>query len=183
MQAPPSDMPRQVNPPPPPTGMPIGRVSLPALMPPGRRRRERYSTLLLSGVLVGLVLGLVFFGRERIVLTWPAAKAFYDLVGLDSTAVGAGLELDNVRFVRREVDGQDVIIIEGDVSNPTEEVRSLPTLRATLRNEQNQWLKDWTFQIDRAELQPGQTANFQTMTRDPPEAARHLSITFVEDAG
>jgi hypothetical protein len=177
-------MPRQVSPPPPPpppADAPVGRVSLPALMPP-RRRRGRYGLLLLAGVFVGLVLGLALLGREQIVLAWPEARAFYDLIGINATAVGAGLELGNVRFVRREVDGEDVIVIEGEVTNLTDQTKPLPTLRATLRNEQNQWLKDWTFRIDRVELGPGETANFRTTARNPPEASRRLSITFVEDA-
>lgn len=180
MQMPPDDMPRQVHVPP-PAETPTGRVSLPALMPPDRQP-GRYGNLLLLGVLVGLVLGLAYFGQERIVSAWPQAKAFYDLIGVESTALGAGLELSNIQLVRRQVDGEEVVIITGSILNRTEELQPLPTLQATLRNERNQWLGDWTFRTDQAELRPGETASFSTTMPDPPEASRRVSITFIDDA-
>ncbi|WP_425450328.1 DUF3426 domain-containing protein [Virgifigura deserti] len=180
MQTPPSDMPWQVHVPPPVEETPMGRVSLPALMPP-ERRRARYGNVLLLGVLVGLVAGLAYFGQERIVSGWPQAKAFYDFIGVESTALGAGLELSNIKLVRRRIDGQDVVIITGSIFNETNEPQALPTLQATLRNEQNQWLDDWTFRTDRTELQPGEAASFSTTIPNPPEASKRVSITFIED--
>src|SRR3546814_11063753 len=61
-------------------------------------------------------------------------------------------------FVRRDVDGQNAIVIEGQVFNTTPEIQPVPTLKATLRNEQGQWLHDWTFSLGHATLEPGETA-------------------------
>ena len=180
MQTPPDDMPRQVHMSPPVEETRMERVSLPALMPP-ERRRARYGNLLLLGVLVGLVAGLAYFGQERIVSGWPQAKAFYDFIGVKSTTLGAGLELSNIKLVRRQVDGQDVVIITGMIFNRTNEPQALPALQAPLRNERNQWLDDWTFQTDRAELPPGEAASFSTTIPNPPEASKRVSITFIEN--
>ena len=181
MQTPPADMPRILDvPPPAPPGATAGRIMLPARIPPPRQRHGAGS-LVLFVVVVGLVLGVVYFGRERIVAAWPQAEQLYELVGLRATAVGAGLELSNVTYVLRQIEGQNVMIIEGDIFNKTETPLLVPALRATLRNEHNQWLRDWTFKVGRPALQPGETAKFRTMTKDPPDSYRTLAITFTED--
>ncbi|MEX0815303.1 MAG: peptidoglycan-binding protein, partial [Dongiaceae bacterium] len=96
-----------------------------------------------------------------------------------TTAPGAGLKLD-ATFVRRRIGGEDVIVVQGHVSNTTDVIQPVPTLRAVLRNDKNQWLTDWTFSIEQSELRPGESATFTTMARNPPEASKRLSITFTD---
>lgn len=182
MQTPPADMPRTLDLPPPiPPGATTGRIMLPARLAPPRQRHGLGGAVLFV-VVVGLVLAAVYFGRQRIVAAWPPAEQLYELVGLRATALGAGLELSNVTYVVRQVEGQNVMFIEGDVFNRTEKPIAVPTMRATLLNEHSQWLRDWTFTVEPPSLQPGETAKFKTMTKSPPDSYRNLAITFIEDS-
>src|SRR5262249_19064690 len=132
-------------------------------------------------VLIALVLGVAYYGRQRIVAQWPQAEQLYELVGLRATPPGAGLELSNITTVVRDVDGQNVMFVEGDVFNGTEKPIAVPTLRATLLNENKQWLRDWTFTVEHPSLQPGERTKFKTMTKSPPQTYRNLAITFTEE--
>jgi Protein of unknown function (DUF3426) len=158
------------------------RVALPP------RPRERapqtggsgFGALVLLVVLFGLVAAVGYLGRERIVEQWPQTRDLYALVGLETAALGEGLELSNIKFVRQSIDNQDVLTVEGDIFNTTKDVVGVPNLIATLRNEKNQWLFDWVFRIDRAALEAGETAHFATSTKNPPEASKRITITFTD---
>ncbi len=185
-QAPPEDMPRRVEITAEPAmatgGMAPERVALP---PRPRQRAPQggssgFGLLVFLVVLFGLVAAIGYLGRERIVEQWPAARDLYALVGLESAALGEGLELSNINFVRQTIDNQDVLTVEGDVFNTTKDVVGVPNLIATLRNEKNQWLFDWVFRIDRAALEPGETAHFSTTTKNPPDASKRITITFTD---
>ncbi|HLB80727.1 MAG TPA: DUF3426 domain-containing protein [Dongiaceae bacterium] len=181
MQTPPADMPRRVDlPPPPPPADPGARVNLPARLVPRAAQRFGTGSLLLAGIVLAVALSGAYVARERIVAAWPQAERVYATLGIRAVALGAGLRLDNVTFVRRRIDGEDAMVVEGHVTNVTDTAQPVPTLRATLRNDSNQWLTDWTFSLDRMELAPGESATFTTTTRNPPEASKRLSITFTE---
>jgi len=181
MQTPPADMPRRVDlPPPPPPADPGARVNLPARFVPRAAQRFGTGSLLLAGIVLAVALSGAYVARERIVAAWPQAERVYATLGIRAVALGAGLRLDNVTFVRRRIDGEDAMVVEGHVTNVTDTAQPVPTLRATLRNDSNQWLTDWTFSLDRMELAPGESATFTTTTRNPPEASKRLSITFTE---
>ena len=180
MQTPPADMPRRVDLPPPPPAEPGARVNLPARFVPRAAQRFGTGSLLLAGIVLAVALSGAYVARERIVAAWPQAERVYATLGIRAVALGAGLRLDNVTFVRRRIDGEDAMVVEGHVTNVTDTAQPVPTLRATLRNDSNQWLTDWTFSLDRMELAPGESATFTTTTRNPPEASKRLSITFTE---
>lgn len=189
MQAPPVDMPRRVDVPiPPKMESAGGRASLPARM---SDRRPGISKLWLLPILVLiaiLAIGAIFFGRQRVVLELPQAAALYEAVdsvvgSFTRPPLGAGLEFSNIKFERRQADGATVIAIEGQVFNTTSEPQPVPMLKATLQDEAGRWLKDWTFSLGQETLESGETATFQTTTRDPPPTTQRLSVTFVEPAG
>jgi predicted Zn finger-like uncharacterized protein len=185
-QAPPEDMPRRVELTTEPVLAGAGVAPDRVVLPPRPRQRAAESTGLGFGLLVflvvlfGLVAAVGYLGRERIVEEWPAARDIYALVGLETAGLGEGLELSNINFVRQTVDNQDILTVEGDILNTTQDVVGVPNLIATLRNEKNQWLFDWVFRIDRAALQPGESAHFATTTKNPPEESKRITITFTE---
>ena len=180
MQTPPADMPRRVDLPPPPPAGPGTRVNLPTRFVPRSPRRFGVGSLLLAGIVLAIAVAGAYVARERIVAAWPPAENWYAALGIRAVALGAGLRLDNVMFVRRRIDGQNAMVVEGHVTNVSDAAQPVPTLRATLRNENNQWLTDWTFRLERPELAPGESATFTTTTRNPPEASKRLSITFTD---
>jgi hypothetical protein len=170
---PPADMPLQVD----ADGPPPGAVRLPQVAP-ARRRWSRGLALPLLVVLLlaaGVVGAYVF--RDRIVKRWPQSAQIYELVGLPHRA-GDGLELDNINYSHRHDGSDDVLQVQGEVFNPTESEVALPPLKASLRDDGGKLLYDWTFDIERATIRPGEIIPFRTEARNPPPAATKLAVGF-----
>jgi predicted Zn finger-like uncharacterized protein len=198
-QAPPDDMPRRVDLAPPDPALDasaamrqgVGATPSAAQRPdsvaiPPRPRpagpRGGISTglgfLVLLAVLLGLTAGAAYLWRQRVVAQWPDARELYASVGIDVPILGEGLELSNITFVRQTIDGEPVLVVHGEIFNKTQQKQPVPNLLATLQDDQKRWLFDWVFKIDKAELDPGETAAFTTTAKKPPEGSRRLSVTF-----
>jgi hypothetical protein len=173
-QNPPADMPRQVE------------LTAPTPLELGLPQRRRAAA---GGLGLGLPLFLLlllvlgagagYFFRDQVILRWPQSAQLYELLGLPSEAAGAGLEIGNVNLLRHEVGGHLVIGVQGDISNMTTEDVVLPKLVATLRDDNDQPLFNWTFDIHRKSIRAGQTISFKTETRNPPPEASRITVDFV----
>lgn len=173
-QAPPADMPREIDvslPPP-------GTLALPESAGAGAGSRRGLGLPLLILVLLALGLSGGYFFRARIVAEWPATAAIYELIGIPVRTMGAGLELANVAFTWRQANGVTVIDVRGEVSNRTDRDIALPPLSVALSDDQDKQLFDWTFALDRPSIAPGETIVFKTEGKNPPPAATKLHVTF-----
>jgi predicted Zn finger-like uncharacterized protein len=152
--------------------------------PPSPLRKPRESSLAAGWiafliVVTGLAAGF-YFGRAQLVAMVPRMTRLYDLVGLAGEPDKLGLELRNVKSVRRLVDGKRVVVIEGVVANVSGQLRKVPLLRATLTDAEGAELDHWTFEAAEKSLPPGGTAGFETIAKDPPREG-NLSIDFVAE--
>jgi predicted Zn finger-like uncharacterized protein len=149
--------------------------------PPSRQRRRGGSLAagwLLLLLLVGGVTAGLYLGRDAVLARYPAAVRLYALAGLANDRPGVGLELREVKSVRRMIGGERVVVIEGLVANVSEQTRDVPLLRASLTDASGVQLAEWTFNAGAATLPPGGTAGFETSTKNPPREGS-LSIDFV----
>ncbi len=133
--------------------------------------------LLFLAVIGGLAAGL-YFGREQVLALVPAAAPLYQMAGLAPPPVGVPLELRDVKTARRLVDGEQVVAVEGLVSNVTSEPQSVPLLRASIIDSKGDEVENWTFAASATTLPPGGTTNFETTAKNPPREGRIL-IDFV----
>jgi predicted Zn finger-like uncharacterized protein len=172
-QKPPADMPLQIDADAPPPGV----VSLPPVAPPRRRwSRGLALPLLVILLLLGAAGGAYVF-RDRVVQRWPQAAQIYELVGLPQKP-GNGLQLDNVNYTRQQVGADNVLQVQGEVFNPTDSEVALPQLKVSLRDDSGKLLMDWTFDIDRATIRPGEVIPFKAEARNTPPAATKLAVDF-----
>jgi len=165
-------------PPPPPPAATRRRRPPP---PPAKKSRA---------VLVGWVLLLLFvvgaaaggwFGRQEIVAQFPQLTDVYALVGVPLAPAGPTLDLsDDVDIVSDEIEGDTVITIRGEITNISDRKQQIPTLRAQLTNADGEVVAEWTFEPPQSELDAGAALTYETGTKNPPEGARDLGITFVE---
>lgn len=132
-------------------------------------------------VLIAIVAAVVAAGvraRETVVRAWPPAERLYAAVGLHVVKPGEGLTI-KVTEHQRNVEGKTaVLIVKGEVTNTTGDVRDVPKLRASLRNANGAVIKSWTFSTAQARLLPGETAPFVTRIEDPAAEASALNINF-----
>ena len=153
-----------------------------ASKPPSQARRWREPSLaagwiLFLVVVTGLAAGF-YFGRAQLVAMVPQMTRLYDLVGLSAESAELGLELRDVKSVRRLVDGDRVVVIEGLVVNVSGQTRRVPPLRASLTDAKGVELDRWTFEAADASLAPGGATEFETVAKNPPREG-NLSIDFV----
>ncbi len=150
---------------------------------PPRRARGRRELSLAAGwilflvVVTGLAAGF-YFGRAQLVAMVPQMTRLYDLVGLSAEPAELGLELRDVKSVRRLVDGDRVVVIEGLVVNVSDQTRRVPPLRASLTDAKGVELDRWTFEAADASLAPGAATEFETVAKNPPREG-NLSIDFI----
>jgi predicted Zn finger-like uncharacterized protein len=133
--------------------------------------------LLFLVVIGGLAAGL-YFGREQVLALVPQAAPLYQMAGLMPPPADVPLELRDVKTARRVVDGVQVVVVEGLVSNVTNEPQSIPMLRASLIDAKGDEVGSWTFAASATTLPPGGATGFETTTKNPPSEGRIL-IDFV----
>ncbi len=173
-----------------PAGAPAGReagggerVSRRAFAKPARPQRKKPRVSLAVGwviyavVAIGLASGF-YFGRAPLVAAIPEMTRLYDLLGLEEEPFDLGLELREVKSVRRLIDGERVVVIEGLVVNLSTQDRQVPPLSASVTDAEGIELDRWTFHAESASLAPGATTRFETVAKNPPREG-NLGIDFV----
>lgn len=173
LQSPPADMPREVD----VTVPPIDLPELPVLERGGGYRRGLGLPLLIL-VLLGLGVAGGYFFRARIVAEWPKAEGIYEVLGIPTRVLGAGLELVNITYSRNDAADGATIDVTGAVVNRTQRDIALPPLRISLSDDQERPLFGWTFALDRASIRAGETITFRTEGKNPPPEATKLAVTF-----
>ncbi len=159
------------------------RVSRRAFAKPARPQPKQPQVSLAAGwalyavVAIGLASGF-YYGRAPLVAMVPELNRLYDLVGLNDEVFELGLELRDVKSVRRLVDGKRVVVVEGLVVNLSKENRQVPPLSASVTDADGVELDRWTFQAASASLPPGGTTRFETVAKNPPREG-NLAIDFV----
>jgi hypothetical protein len=159
------------------------RVSRRAFAKPTRPQREPRRASLAAGwavyavVVIGLASGF-YYGRAPLVAMVPQMTRLYELVGLKDEVFELGLELRDVKSVRRLIDGERVVVIEGLVVNLSGQDRRLPPLSASVTDAQGTEVDRWTFKAESASLAPGASTHFETVAKNPPREG-NLSIDFV----
>ena len=145
-----------------------------------RRRRFDRVDLQLAPTLVAVQLILICAGlvwRAEIVRFMPQTASFFRGVGLGINM--RGLVFADIRTTRDAHDGVTVVIIEGNIVNPTGAAVSVPRLRFALRNAALAELFSWTAPPDKGILGPGETLPFRSRLASPPADGRDILVRFL----
>ncbi|MEC8387609.1 MAG: zinc-ribbon domain-containing protein [Pseudomonadota bacterium] len=144
--------------------------------PPPVRPYGFYATVAL---IVVLALGGVF-GRATLVQVWPPAALLYERAGLPVPVVGAGLAIRDVAAVQGQQGALTVAVVRGRIVNESQAVVAVPTLAATLGDDDGASWQDILFPVDVAVLLPGETVDFQYELPLPDETATRVTVSFSE---
>lgn len=137
--------------------------------------------LLVLGAAAIAIPAVLFAGRDPLVEAWPASALLYDSVGLHVSVPGEGLVLQNIYVQRRQEGSVPLLVVAGEIRNPTERLRSLPALRGTVLDGQGGELQSWLFTAEVPQLLPGDTGRFQSELAAPADGAMRVNVTFTND--
>jgi hypothetical protein len=146
----------------------------PAPRPPPARRLRAVLAAALAMALVIIGLGIVVLEREAVI---AAASRLTNLVGLEEPP-GAGLDIGAVTSFREEALGGDVLVVQGTVTNLTDEVRSLPAIRVSLFNTDDTELQHVMVVPDQEVIASGESIAFSARLEQPAPTARRIKVTF-----
>jgi predicted Zn finger-like uncharacterized protein len=154
-----------------PAAAPRPTISAPA---PPRPRHGSGVGWVITILLIGAIAVTAILARDRIVAMSPQASQLYDLVGLRTGALGAGLDIANVTSTRNA----DGLIVEGDITNKVGATRGVPRLRVALRDGSQHELVFKIVDPPREKLLPGETSHFVVGFLPAPDAAAGVLVTF-----
>ena len=126
----------------------------------------------------------IAIGAAVLMLAAVAAISYFGLptIGTGATAPQATtplvLELTRKPERRMMESGNELFALSGRILNPTEQVQRVPQIQALLKDTQNRVVYEWAISAPVSELQPGQSASFNSAEVDVPRTAHALSLRF-----
>jgi predicted Zn finger-like uncharacterized protein len=74
--------------------------------------------------------------------------------------------------------GNELLAVSGRIVNPTDSVQKVPQIRAVLHDAQGRIVYEWAISAPVPELQPHQSATFNSAEVDVPHGAKRLNLAF-----
>jgi hypothetical protein len=93
---------------------------------------------------------------------------------------GEGLEVIEPVPARILVDSTPTLQISGRIRNTGDMARTVPGLRASLRDADGKEIAGWEFSAEEPRLEPGAETAFRTTLANPPAVPGKLDIVFRE---
>jgi predicted Zn finger-like uncharacterized protein len=144
-----------------------------AAEPPFRPRRNPARTWTMLAVAAAALMLLA-----TIALLWlglPHVNGF----AMDGQAAGTALVIRNQRVERGAMaSGNELLTVTGQVVNPTGTPQAVPQIRAELLDAQGRAIYSWSISPPISELQPRQSATFNSSEVNVPKGAKRVLLDF-----
>lgn len=150
--------------------------------PPRPAKAKPVSTLSShAGVAFALVATLAvgltaIVARAGIVRLWPDTAGLYAAAGWPVNL--RGLALNGIRSELQRSERETILVVEGEVANPTDRDIDVPRLALEVRGVGGDALYAWTNEPPRGTLGPGETARFRARLASPPADGRQVLVRF-----
>lgn len=145
--------------------------------PPFRPRRNPAR----MWTIIAIVAGALMLAATAAVVSFGLPE-----LGVDIALPGRGatpLKLDYHAENRTLASGNALLTVTGQIINPTQKVQRVPQLRAEVRDADGKAVYSWSISPPVSELQPGQSATFNSAETDVPTGAgRKLRVVFLSAA-
>lgn len=141
---------------------------------------KRLTGWLSLGVFILAPLAAVAMMPETIVAAAPISIKAYQKLGYEVNIYG--LDIRHIEQEHKIINGARMLMIKGEISNPTTDIRKIPWLRFGLQDNSAKELYSWTLDTSSRPLRPGETTSFVTRVAAAPELAKNLEIRFAHPA-
>ena len=147
--------------------------------PPFRPRRNPAKLWTLIAVLVGVALVAAI---AALLVLVPADVA--DRVGLAPRSDAQTVYVRLLKQERRMMEsGNELLEITGVVTNPTDSVRTVPDIRAELRDASMRTIYSWTITRPARTLAPGASVDFDSAAVDVPKGSVGVTVSPISPIG
>jgi predicted Zn finger-like uncharacterized protein len=73
-----------------------------------------------------ILTSVLIFGRNTVVALWPGSERGYNILGLQVSLPGTGLEISNATSLVHSEGPVEMIVVSGNLVNVSSQVRSIP---------------------------------------------------------
>lgn len=146
-------------------------------LPRPKRQVPRAAVFALMGVIA--IVGFVA-GRQSILRQVPQIAPLYAALGMNTNLLG--LDFKNVTSSRINDKGQDILVIEGQITNMSKEIKALPAIHLTVRSKETQAVYSWQSKPNKATLEPNESFDFKTRLAAPPPNGHDVLVRFVNES-
>lgn len=137
--------------------------------------RLRVSPPIVVAALAALCLALVIW-RQDVVRLMPQTAAFFKTVGLNVNL--RKLDFEGVKVSSETVNGNRVIVIEGEITTSARKPTDIPRLRFVVQDARGADIYAWNAVLDQAVIEPGGRVPFRSRLASPPADASSIVVRF-----
>ena len=137
--------------------------------------RLRVSPPIVIAGLAALCLALVIW-RQDVVRLMPQTAAFFKTIGLNVNL--RKLDFEGVKISSETVNGNRVIVIEGEISTRARIPTEIPRLRFVVQDARGADIYAWNAVLDQTVIQPGARVPFRSRLASPPADASSIVVRF-----
>jgi predicted Zn finger-like uncharacterized protein len=130
-------------------------------------RKWLIAAIIAALLMVAAIVAIQYFGLPQL----------SQRIGIPVEA-GEALVLTGTADRRWLASGNELLEVRGEISNPTEEVLTVPQIRAELKDAQGRVVYAWAIAPPVRAIQPGGRVTFDSAERDVPRGGRVLSLNF-----
>jgi predicted Zn finger-like uncharacterized protein len=110
-------------------------------------------------------------------IAWFGVPRFGNDLGLQRAVTP--LTIESGRPERNKLaSGNELLTLSGRITNPTDQVQRVPQIKAELRDANKRSIYSWSISPPVSELQPHQSATFNSAEVDVPLGARDVHLSF-----
>jgi len=159
------------------------RESQPIVIGKAKKRGIGLSAPVAAGwaALILLVAGITayaYFQRVEVVRAFPGAAAVYERLGLPVNV--RGLEFDKVIYSWENNNGRQVLEVQGEIVNVTNEPLKVPTVVFGLRTKDQVEVYQWAADVRSDLLPPNERTAFSAQIPTPPKSIRDVLVRFAK---
>lgn len=144
-------------------------------------------------IFVTAVISSFLIFQSAIVSVWPASNKLYTAIGLNEISGSSERQVISQRPISEllvvgglepsleQVNNIPNLFIKGYVENISDEIQTIPSLIATLKDASGQDLRNWDFTATANVVNAGERINFETSLPNPPSQARDISVTIMDN--
>lgn len=142
---------------------------------------------------VTIIISCFLIFQDSLSAAWPASQKLYRAIGLvhepgeEKDDAEPEIPLSERLMIKdlkpgREIRGKvSYLVVRGNVVNLTDTIQDIPPLKVALQDENRVTIREWQFKAPAGKLDPDGVISFETSLPSPPEEARDLRVSFVDD--